>query len=259
MPGTRSRVFGSTTSGRKWSSATCMPRRSASALGDAGAVTSRPVDVERHEAEAFLDLRAHRLRPRLRAEEAHAEAERARGQAGLLDRLRQVERVGGRAAEHRAAEVLEGDELALREAARHRNDRGPDGLRPVVEAEPACEQAVPVSVLHDVARADAARPERPPHYLGPDVKVAACRRRRSACRWSRRRRGCARPRHRTASRPNGYVSRKSAFVVKGRPQIVERADFSRPVRPGGGEHVRSPWSGTRGARRASRGSRGRSS
>ena len=33
----------------------------------------------------------------------------------LLDRLRQMERIGGRAAEHRAAEVLERDELALGE------------------------------------------------------------------------------------------------------------------------------------------------
>ena len=94
-------------------------------------------------------------------------------QAGLLDRLRQVERVRGRAAEHRAPEVLEGDELPVREAARHRDHRGAQRLRPVVEAEAAREEAVAVRVLHDVARAHAARPKRPAHHLRPDVEVPA--------------------------------------------------------------------------------------
>ena len=132
-----------------------------------------PVDVEGHQAEPLLDGGPHGLGPGLRAEEADPEAQRIHRHTRLLDRLRQVERIGGRAAEHRAAEVLERDELALGEAAGHGDDGGTHRLRAVVEAQAPGEETVAVGVLHDVAGTHAAGPERPAHHFRPDVQVAA--------------------------------------------------------------------------------------
>ena len=66
-----------------------------------------PVDVDRGDAEPRLELRAHRLAPRLGAE--HADAQRAAFEidAVALGDLGDVEGVGGRRAEHRGGEILQ--------------------------------------------------------------------------------------------------------------------------------------------------------
>ena len=88
---------------------------------------------------------------------------------------------------------------------RHGHHRAAEPLGAVVRAEPAGEQAVAVGDVHDVAGPAARRADRARHQLRPGVDVvAACSRRRSACRWCRddawMRTTCSRG---TANMPNG--------------------------------------------------------
>ena len=135
----------------------------------------------------------------------------------LLGHVAEVEGEAGRAAEDGGAEVLHEHELALGVAARDGDDGGAEELGPVVGAQAAGEEAVAVGDLDDVVVGGARPGQGAGHDLGPHVDVVPwCSRRWSACRWCRRRRGCAPPPcSGTANRPKGYLSRRSYLWVKG--------------------------------------------
>ena len=143
--------------------------------GDAGADDlAQAVDVDRHEAELGLELRAHRLGPRLRAEHADLQRELVDRDARLAQALGDVERVGRRGAEDLAAEIAQQQRLAGGDAAGYRDRQRAEPLGALVEAEPAGEQPVAVGVVDDHPRADAGHVQAVGHDLGPDVEVVLC-------------------------------------------------------------------------------------
>src|SRR5262249_30250674 len=134
---------------------------------------AQPVDVQGNDVEPPLERVAHGVRPRLGAEETDPELEAAGPDAGLLDGLGEVERVGRRAAEHGAAEVRERRQLAVGEADRDGDDSSADALGAIVEPEPTGEEAIAIRVLDDVTRPDAAHHQGPRHHLAPEIEIAA--------------------------------------------------------------------------------------
>jgi hypothetical protein len=109
------------------------------------------VDVDRAQAEAILQILAHRVAPRLGAEQADAQRRSAQVDAHAGRHLGDVDRVGGRRAQDVGAEVLEQRDLPFGRAARHRHHGAPEPLGAVVRAKPSREQAVTVDIVHDVA------------------------------------------------------------------------------------------------------------
>ena len=207
--GDRLAGLGSMTSTRKWSSLTCRPSRGLAALGrDARADDLRePVDVDAPRSPSSASSCAriasvHGSAPNRPTSSASVVGADAR----LAQRLGDVQRVGRRrSTAPGACRSRSSVRLARGDAAGDRDDRRAEPLGALVEAEPAGEQPVAVGVVDDHARPHAGHRHAARHHLGPDVEVvAACRRRRSACRPCRWRRGCARARSRgTASSPNG--------------------------------------------------------
>ena len=139
---------------------------------DAGADDLRePVDVVGPHVALGVDAAAHRLRPGLRAEDAHAQRQRAQVDPHLPRALEDVHEVARGAADDAHVEVLEHHDLPVRVPARDRDHRGAERLAAVVGAEPAGEEAVAVGVLDHVVRTDAAGREAPDHDARPDVDV----------------------------------------------------------------------------------------
>ena len=161
------------TSTRKWSSITCRPSRaSGHSADDAGSDDLRqPVDVQRGQTERRLELLAHRLRPRLGAEHPDLQRELVHPDARLAQALRDVQRVGRRAAQHLPLQVAQQQRLARRDAAGDRDRQRAERLGALMEAEPAREQSVPVGVVHDHAGAHARHRHAARHHLRPDVEV----------------------------------------------------------------------------------------
>ncbi len=127
------------------------------------------VDVDGPQLERALDRLAQPLGPRLGAEDAGTEAE-ARG---LGDVVGDRECVARSAAEDLGAEVLEQLRLARRVAARRRDDRAAEPLRPVVDAETAGEQAVAVGDVDDGARPPSGRGQRAGATVRPRREVGS--------------------------------------------------------------------------------------
>src|SRR5262249_33377799 len=99
-----------------------------------------------------LELLAHRLRPRLGAEDPVAERSRAQ-HAGLGGTLREEERERGRRGEAVGAEVLHRLGRRRGVAARRWDDGRAEPLAAVVEAEATGEEAVAVRDVENVVRA----------------------------------------------------------------------------------------------------------
>jgi hypothetical protein len=141
------------------------------ALGrDAGAHHLREaVDVDGGQVESALDRLAQSLRPRLRAENAGAEAEPRR----LGDVVGDREGVARRAAKDLRAEIFEQLRLPRRVATRCWDNGAAEALGSVVEAEAAGEEAVAVGDVDERARPGARRGERSRAAVRPAGEVAA--------------------------------------------------------------------------------------
>ena len=127
----------------------------------------KAVDVVGLDGQQPLDLAAHLLGPRLRAEDAGPEAQALRVDALVAHGLADVHRVRRRAAEDVRAVVLQDLHLPRRVAGGYGDRRRAELLGAVVQAEAAGEQAVAVGDVHEVVlRAadadDAARRARRP-------------------------------------------------------------------------------------------------
>ena len=114
---------------------------------------------------------AHRLAPRLGAEQADLEAAAAQVHALRLGDFGDRQRVGRRRAKHAGTKVHDQRDLAFGRPARHRHDHGTKSFGPVVRAQAAGEQTVAVGVVHHVAGACAGGDEAARHQVGPGVDV----------------------------------------------------------------------------------------
>ena len=112
----------------------------------------------------------HLLRPGLSAENAGFQLYLAE-ETAVAERLREIGRVGGSAAEHGSAELSHHHHLALGVACRHRDDRCTDALCALMCAEAAGEEAVAVADLNDVVRVSAGSGESAGNHLGPDFDI----------------------------------------------------------------------------------------
>ena len=129
------------------------------------------VDVQGVEAQAGLDLLAHGFAPGLGPEDAHPEAGVLEIDPHLLAHLGQVQGEGGGAAQGVGGKVLDEHDLAAGLAAGDRDDRGPQALDAVMEAQAPGEEAVAVSHVDDVAPVQAGCRQNPGHELAPGVQV----------------------------------------------------------------------------------------
>ncbi len=130
------------------------------------------VDVVGAQAEARLDLVAHRRAPGLGAEHADAQPAAPQVDAHLLGHFGDRQRIGRRRAQHARTEVHHQRHLALGAAAGDRHHRAAQALGAAVRAQAAGEQAVAVGVVHQVAAPHAGAGHRTRHQVGPAVQVA---------------------------------------------------------------------------------------
>ncbi len=121
----------------------------------------QPVEVARAQPEPALELRAHRLRPRLGAEQPELERQLARARSPSAS-----QRLGDRAARRTASRTAPAPAGRAGASAGgavwprgDREDRRAEALGAVVEAEAAGEEPVAVGVVDEHARA--ARPRSP--------------------------------------------------------------------------------------------------
>src|SRR5664280_582244 len=143
-------------------------------VGDAGSHHLRqPVDVDRVHVQPRLDLVAHDIGPRLRAEDSDLERGLSGVDAAAGELIQQRQHVRRGNHDDVRPEVLDQRDLSLGHAAGHWNDRAAQLLRAVVRAQPPGEQAVAIGHVHLVPRSPTRRPDRPGHHLGPGVNVAA--------------------------------------------------------------------------------------
>ena len=228
------------TSARKWSSWMCRPSRISWHSTDTPGPDDlrQPVEVHRHDAELLVERRAHRVRPRLAAEQPELEGQVVRTGPRVAQRLGDRERIGRRRDEDLAAQVDQQQRLTGREPRRDRDDGRAEALGALVKAQPAGEQAVAVGVVDEHPGTHAGDLHAARHHVGPHVEVG--RRvgddRRLAARPARG----VDPRHLLAR--NGEQAERVvvAQVGLGRerqaPQIVQRCDVgrrrSRPRRAG---------------------------
>ena len=131
----------------------------------------QPVDVDRMHVEGIFDLAAHRIGPRLGAEDADLERALGRIDALRAELVEDRQHVARRHGDQVGREIDDQLDLALGHAARHRDRDAAELLGAVVHAEPAGEQPVAVGVvdLHAgpaAARVDAARAD-----VGPGADV----------------------------------------------------------------------------------------
>ena len=120
----------------------------------------------------LLDLQAHLLGPRLRAEDAHPQRAGARVDALPLELVQDRQHVGRGDHDDLGPEVRDELDLARGHPARGGDHGAPEPLRAVMRAQPAGEQAVAVGDVHLVARPAPGGEDRAGHDGGPDVDVA---------------------------------------------------------------------------------------
>src|SRR6266542_3809987 len=130
-----------------------------------------PVDVERLQAEQRLDLDAHRLGPRLGAEDARSQPQLAEVDALLDQDFAEPRGVGWRAAQHLGAEVAEEQDLPGALARGDGDNGAAHELRAAVEPETTGEQPVAIGDVDDRARAGAGAAERTRADLRPQRQV----------------------------------------------------------------------------------------
>ena len=129
------------------------------------------VDVDGVESHRRFDLRAHRLGPRLRAENADAQRARRRVETLPHELFGDREQIRRRDHDDVGLEIADQLHLLRRLSARHRHDGAAETLGAVVRAEAAGEQTVAVRDVHDVAGTAAGRANRARHEQRPRVDV----------------------------------------------------------------------------------------
>ena len=129
--------------------------------------------VERVDCDLLLDFGAHRLGPRLGAENADAQRRRCRIDSLPPHFLGDRQHVRRRDHDDVGPEVLNQLHLALGHAARHRDHRAAHPFGAVMRAEAAGEQAIAVGDVHDVAGAPAGGADRTRDEAGPHLDVVA--------------------------------------------------------------------------------------
>ncbi|OQC03516.1 MAG: hypothetical protein BWX80_02774 [Candidatus Hydrogenedentes bacterium ADurb.Bin101] len=129
------------------------------------------VDVIGLDIRLGLDAFAHFLRPGLGAEYARLEGQFAQVNAHLRGPFEDAQEITRRAAYGGGPEIFHQHDLAVRIAAGNGNDRGAQGFRPVMGAQPAGKQAVTVCVLNDVAPVKPGGGETTDHNVGPYPQV----------------------------------------------------------------------------------------
>ena len=128
----------------------------------------QPVDIQRAQAEQFLDPGAHGVGPRLGAEQARGQPQpRTRAEAGLRQCLAQPDRVRRRAGQDVRAQVAQQRHLPRGHPAGDRHHRGAELDRALVQSEAAGEQPVAVGVVDDAGRPGAGGGQRPRAHARP--------------------------------------------------------------------------------------------
>ena len=142
--------------------------------GDARADDFRQtVAVKRAQTKLPLDLKAHFVRPRFRAENTRLQVQIFLAQSVLAHHLRDVQRVRGSAAEHRRAEIAQKRDLPLCVSGGCRNRRRTDAHCAAVRAKAARKQAVAVGDVDDVLVGASGRRQGARAAVVPDLKVMA--------------------------------------------------------------------------------------
>ena len=116
---------------------------------------------------------AHVLRPGFRSEDTYLQLELFAGQAGILDGIRQIERIRRCAAKHRRTEIMHQGDLFLRISARHRDDGSTDILSTGMRPQSAGEQSVSVGDVEEVGTARTVGREGARQAFGPCREVLA--------------------------------------------------------------------------------------
>ena len=141
-------------------------------VGDARAHHFREaVNVDGIHVEGIFDFGTHGVRPRLGAENADLERRLLGVETDTMIFVEDRQHVGRRDHDDLGAEVLDELHLPLGHAARYRHDRAAEALAAVMRAEPAGEEPVAISVVHDHAGATAGGNDRARHQIGPGIDV----------------------------------------------------------------------------------------
>ena len=130
------------------------------------------VEIERLDAEAPLDLLAHRLAPGLGPEDPDAERAVSGVDPLALELVGDGQHVGGRAHDDVGLQVADQLHLSRGLPHRHGDHRAAETLGPVVGAEPAGEEPVAERHVKRVPRPHAGHVERPGDQLRPGLEVA---------------------------------------------------------------------------------------
>ncbi len=114
---------------------------------------AQPVNIISLYSQLRLDVAAHILRPRLCTECTELQLELLARETGVLNGIRQIQRIRGRAAKHRRTEIVHQCNLFLRIAAGHRNDGCTDILGTGMRTQSAGKEPVSVGYLENVRAA----------------------------------------------------------------------------------------------------------
>ena len=147
-----------------------------------------PVDVDRVDIAAGLDLLAHLLRPRLGAEDPDLEGGLSRVDAGAFHLVEDGEEVARGHHDDPRLEVGDELDLAFRHTSGDGDDRAAEPFDPIVRTQPTGEQAVAIGDVDDIAGPPTSDIDRPRHDIGPhlDVGLGVADHRRLARRARRR-------------------------------------------------------------------------
>ena len=199
-------------------------------IGDARAADFREaINIQRVDVEQRFQPLAHGFRPGLRAKGARPQLQRRQRDAHFMDGFRDMDRVGGRAAQNGRAHVLHHHDLFGRVAARHGDDHRAQLRRALVRAHAAGEQAVSIRHLHDIVRRGVGRADRARHHFRPILQIVP-----RVARQNRLARRSRRPLQthdfpaRHGKQPGGIFVAQIRLLHKGQIlQIVQRANVFR--------------------------------
>ena len=129
------------------------------------------VNIGRIQPERAFDLAAQRVRPRLCAENAIAQAATPRIDPRRLEAIEQRQHIAGRDHDDLRLEIGDQLHLPLGHSARDRHHRATKPLRPAMRAQAAGEQAVAIGHMHHHPRTPTRRPDRARHQIGPHLQI----------------------------------------------------------------------------------------
>jgi hypothetical protein len=141
-------------------------------LRDAGAHhLGQSIDIGGVHVEGCFDLAAHRIGPRLGAEDTEFERRFARVQALALELVQDRQHVARCHRDDVGPEVVDQLHLPLGHAAGDRHHRATEPFRAVMHAKSAGEQAIAIGVVDDHAGAAAGGADRARHHRRPRLDI----------------------------------------------------------------------------------------